>query len=92
MALSVLKTIPRSIYAESLVFGNREGGIWTRLVKQWAEAVSASDLKDLHFHDLRRTYATRLVEAGVSMAQVRDLLGHRDYETSERYIHLVVHL
>ena len=31
---------------------------------------------NLHWHDLRHKYASRLVERGAPPAQVRDLLGH----------------
>jgi integrase len=40
---------------------------------------------DLHWHDLRHEYASRLVERGVPLAQVRDLLGHASITTTERY-------
>ncbi len=40
---------------------------------------------DLHWHDLRHEYASRLVEQGVPLAQVRDLLGHASITTTERY-------
>jgi len=40
---------------------------------------------DLHWHDLRHEYASRLVERGVPLAQVRDLLGHASILTTERY-------
>jgi site-specific recombinase XerD len=40
---------------------------------------------DLHWHDLRHEYASRLVERGVRLAQVRDLLGHASITTTERY-------
>jgi site-specific recombinase XerD len=40
---------------------------------------------DLHWHDLRHEYASRLVEKGVALSQVRDLLGHASITTTERY-------
>jgi site-specific recombinase XerD len=40
---------------------------------------------DLHWHDMRHEYASRLVEKGVPLAQVRDFLGHASITTTERY-------
>jgi hypothetical protein len=40
---------------------------------------------NLHFHDLRHEYASRLVEKATPLAQVRDLLGHASITTTERY-------
>ena len=40
---------------------------------------------NLHWHDLRHEYASRLVERSVPLAQVRDLLGHASILTTERY-------
>jgi integrase-like protein len=40
---------------------------------------------DLHFHDLRHEYASRLVEKGARLSQVRDLLGHASITITERY-------
>ena len=40
---------------------------------------------NLHWHDLRHEYASILVERGVPLAQVRDLLGHASILTTERY-------
>jgi len=41
-----------------------------------AESLQQLQAIDLHWHDLRHEYASRLVERGVPLAQVRDLLGH----------------
>lgn len=38
-------------------------------------------------HDLRHTYASWLVDAGVPLEKVRDLLGHKDLTTTQRYVH-----
>ena len=37
-------------------------------------------------HDCRRTYATATHRAGVPIDRVRALLGHRDVQTTERYL------
>jgi integrase len=50
-----------------------------------AESLQQLQAIDLHWHDLRHEYASRLVERGVPLAQVRDLLGHASIVTTERY-------
>ena len=37
------------------------------------------------FHDLRHTFASRLVRSGVDLITVKDLLGHYSVKTTERY-------
>jgi integrase len=37
-------------------------------------------------HDLRRTYARRLYEAGVDLVAIQQNLGHADIKTTLRYI------
>ncbi len=43
--------------------------------------------KKLHCHVLRHTFATRLLEEGADIVQVRDLMGHRSASTTSRYLH-----
>ena len=51
----------------------------------WEAALKAASVTGLWFHDLRGEYASRLVELGVPLSQVRDLLGHASIVTTERY-------
>lgn len=51
----------------------------------WKDALAAANVTGLWFHDLRGEYASRLVERGVPLSQVRDLLGHASIVTTERY-------
>lgn len=50
-------------------------------------AVRAADIHDLHFHDLRRTYSSRLIDLGVSLPVIAKLLGHGATYVTERYAH-----
>jgi len=51
----------------------------------WENTRRRAGLPTVWFHDLRSEYASRLVEYGVPLSQVRDLLGHASIRTTERY-------
>jgi integrase len=44
------------------------------------------ELRKVNPHDLRRTYARRLYEAGMDLLAIRDNLGHADSRTTLKYI------
>jgi integrase len=64
-----------------------EGPIDRRL---WFEkAAKKADLRPLfRYHDLRHTFCSRLVAAGVPLLEVQQLAGHKSYSTTLRYAHL----
>ncbi|MFZ4056520.1 MAG: tyrosine-type recombinase/integrase [Ferruginibacter sp.] len=45
-------------------------------------------LKDVHVHTLRHTYATHLIEDGLDIISVKELLGHIRLETTLVYLHI----
>jgi site-specific recombinase XerD len=60
----------------------------TRDWRRWLEAaVKAAGVSNFHWHDLRHTFASRLVERGVDMPTVKGLLGHQSIVTTMRYAH-----
>ena len=50
-------------------------------------ACNRAGIKNLTFHTLRHTFATRLVLAGVDLATVSKLLGHSSIHMTMRYAH-----
>ena len=56
------------------------------VTKLWNRARATAGLPHLRWHDLRRSYGTWLLQAGASLADVRDLLGHGDVKTTSIYL------
>ncbi|MFC2170245.1 tyrosine-type recombinase/integrase [Acidobacteriota bacterium] len=55
--------------------------------RAFENACRRAEIRGLTFHDLRHTFATRLIWAGVDLITVKDLLGHYSVKTTERYTH-----
>ena len=68
----------------SKVFTPIESG---HLRRSFRLALSKAQIDDFHFHDLRHTFATRLVQAGVDLYKVQRLLGHKSPIMTQRYAH-----
>ena len=57
--------------------------------KQFKKAVRAAKLNnDIHFHTLRHSFASNLVQRGVNLYVVKELLGHENIKTTQIYSHL----
>jgi len=70
-----------------LFFNQRTKKPLTTVKKAFKSACAGADIKGLRFHDLRHTFATRLVERGVDLITVKELLGHHSIVITQRYTH-----
>ena len=50
-------------------------------------ALKKAKMTDFHFHDLRHTCATRMVQGGVDLYKMQRLLGHKSPIMTQRYAH-----
>ncbi|MBM4053748.1 MAG: site-specific integrase [Planctomycetes bacterium] len=50
-------------------------------------ALKRAGIENFHFHDLRHTFATRLVQRGIHLYKISKLLGHHSIEMTQRYAH-----
>jgi integrase len=72
----------------SYIFGAALGSARTCLWRYWQPALRKAGIEDLRFHDLRHTFATRLVARGIDIYRVKTLIGHKTLRKTERYAHV----
>jgi len=76
---------------DKYLFENKAGDVMTRagvlwIVKQATK--KARIIKDVHTHTLRHSYATHLLEQGINILVIKELLGHKQIETTMTYLHV----
>lgn len=70
------------------VFNNRDGGARGYCTQSIRKAILRAGIQNCRVHTLRHTLASRLIQNGMSVYEVREILGHSDIKTTMRYAHL----
>jgi len=88
-ALAVLKSI-KALPDNPYVFPSPiTGRPCPSLFFPWDRIRRRADLPTLRLHDLRHSFASFLVNRGVSLYIVQQLLGHLNFRTTQRYSHVM---
>ncbi len=70
------------------VFESRKGEPYRSLRTAFTTGCRKAGITDFRWHDLRHTYASHLVMAGVDLPTIKNLLGRKSIEMTLRYSHL----
>lgn len=73
---------------QNIFINIRTGKPYVSFYYSWNAARVRAGLPDFRVHDLRHSFASFLVNAGRSLYEVQELLGHADIRTTSRYAHL----
>jgi integrase len=83
-----LQSLARMLH-NPFVFPGEKGSLRKGIENtEWKRYLQEAGIENFRWHDLRHTFATRLVMKGVSLYVVSKLLGHHSLVMTERYAHL----
>jgi len=81
-------SLPRRLDIPYVFYDPASGKPYRDVRKSFASALRRAGIRDFHFHDLRHTFASQLVMAGVDLTTVKELMGHKTITMTLRYAHL----
>ena len=82
--------LEKKMKSENIIFLNNRGtklsrmGIW-KIVDKYVKESKIE--KEFHPHTFRHSFATHLLEKGLSIVEVQYLLGHSSIQTTQVYLH-----
>jgi integrase len=59
----------------------------SKVTKRFKATCRAAGVREVKFHDLRHTFATRLAASGQPLRTIQEFLGHADSKTTQIYVH-----
>jgi integrase len=86
--VSILNRLPRLDYCAYVVPNPKTQLPYNSVFRSWDSARKAAGLPEVRMHDLRHSFASFLINAGRSLYEVQNILGHSQLNTTQRYAHL----
>ena len=72
-----------------LVFSHLDGSPLKNFNRAWWSSCEIAGIENFRFHDLRHTFCSNLILSGSGLKEVKEMIGHRDISTTDRYAHLI---
>ena len=85
---STIQGLTRRLDIPHVFYDPQTGKPYQDVKRSFHTALRRAKIQDFHFHDLRHTFASHLVMAGVDLTTVKELLGHKTLTMTLRYSHL----
>ena len=83
-----LQGITRRLDIPYVFYDSVSGKPYQDVKHSFHTALRRAGIRDFRFHDMRHTFASHLVMAGVDITTVKELLGHKTLTMTLRYSHL----
>jgi integrase len=83
-----LSNMTRRLDVPYVFYDVATGKPYQSVKRSFNSALKRAGIKDFHFHDLRHTFASHLIMAGIDITTVKELLGHKTLTMTLRYAHL----
>jgi site-specific recombinase XerD len=88
-ALLLGQNLDHNFALNPYLFANPRTGLpFEQIYYSWDTARKKAGLKDLRMHDLRHSFASAMVNSGMTLYDVKEILGHANIKTTQRYAHL----
>src|SRR5438128_2205714 len=88
MISTLLRSWPRLSNQDIVFTSVLTGGRIVDIRAGFLNACKRAGLTDLHFHDLRHTFASQFVMSGASLFALQEILGHKSPAMAARYAHV----